>query len=173
LPDGSALVRALAMKVGDGPPHGCAPAIQHTFVIAKEACRLRQSKGRQGSDGSPCRCAPAIQHTFVIAKEGCRLRQSKGLEGSDGSPRRFAPRDDNRWGEEFMGSITHRLCVGRALAMTVKKEWPPRFAPAIQHTFVIAKEACRLRQSKGLEGSDGSPRRCAPRDDNRGKVHCY
>src|SRR5690606_38170439 len=90
----------------------------------KEGCRLRQSKGEEGSDGSPRRafdkvsgrslpkgCAPTIQHTVVIAKEACRLRQSKGEEGSDG--------------------------------------WPRRFAPAIQHTLVIAKEGCRLRQSKG------------------------
>src|SRR5690606_5510317 len=47
LPNGLALVRALATTSGDGPPCRCAPAIQHTFVIAKEGCRLRQS--RQGS----------------------------------------------------------------------------------------------------------------------------
>src|SRR5690606_7888418 len=101
--------------------------------------------------------APAIHHTFVIAKEACRLRQSKGLKGSDGSPRRFAPSNE------------HTLSLGeldrRRFAPAIQHTFV--IAPAIQHTFVIAKEGCRLRQSKGEEGSDGSPRRCAPRDDNR------
>src|SRR5690606_39508490 len=96
--------------------------------------------------------------------------QSKGLKGSDGSPRRCAPRDDRR-GEGFMASITqapldpapsneHTLSLGELDRR--------RFAPVIHHTFVIAKEACRLRQSKGLKGSDGSAGRRAAREDRRG-----
>src|SRR5690606_11219544 len=59
-------------------------------------------------------------------------------QGSDGSPRRFAPRDDSR-GKVHCSFHTSRFGLGPALAMTIGDGPPRRFAPAIQHTLVIAK----------------------------------